>query len=469
MVAIWTVLVACGDDDGAGKLPDAGGPFDAPLDAPTGAAPVIATVTIDHVLAPNIAVYFQSKDSTKVEMKLTNADGSASAMVEAGGFVTVLEPARPVVAGFIDDSRRLTTFASVQPGDHVYVNIAGNASQQPPEDVEVTVRVPNQELGYTYALHATCASGEIGRGNAPLRRARAAATAAAPVTNTFTFSDCGGKADVLVIGTDNDGVLRSWAYQPDVAITTGTVIEFTEYKDTIERTLSYTTAPGASVAVERLLKGTRRQELYRTSACVSTDNATGEVAFTVPAPPGVTAETVSSPTAGAFDAQHVIEWGADANYALDISAVQLHPFTAAPDLDIANHAITWTEAATGNAPDWLAASYANTRADANGTHDWQWRIVAPYTPGILRYPVLPTTPFDYNARVGDAPAAPAVHAVRGAAGYADAKAYAFTTNDTFALDANRTAPAGRLVLQHSDITSPPNCTPPPAGRAPRAR
>lgn len=510
MVATWAVLVACGGDDAAGKLPDAGGPPDAPLDTPSGPAPAILTVTIGHVLAPNITVYFQSKDSTKTEMKLTNIDGSASAIVEAGGFVTVLEPTNPIAEGaaprilaartspriaasasprvLANDARRISTFAGVQPGDHLYVNIpAPNGEPEPTDDVEVTVRVPNEELGYTYSLHATCASGEIGRGNAPVRRGpraiatprattapraiatpRATATpraiAAAPVTNTFTFSNCGGKADVLVTGTDNDGVLRSWAYKPDIAITTGTVIEFTEYKQPVERTLSYTTAPNASVLVERSLRGARGEAFYWTSACVGTDNALGALTFDTPSPANITAETLSVPTRTQFSEQRVIDWGADANYTLDIPSIQLRPFTSAPSLDIANHAVTWTESPTGAAPDWTAASYDNTRTDANGTHQWQWRITGPYTAGILRYPVLPTTPIDYNAHAGDPTSAPFIAAVRGNTGYPDAQTHVFTADDTFHLAAARATPTGRLLLQLSDITGTACTAAPPAAR-----
>src|SRR5580692_6118283 len=90
------LVMACGGDGNTHRLAD--GAVDSPKMVTPDAAPVSGTVTVivtlDGVPAPNAQVYFQNADSSLVSggSALTDANGSASATMVAGGFVTVLEP-----------------------------------------------------------------------------------------------------------------------------------------------------------------------------------------------------------------------------------------------------------------------------------------------------------------------------------------------------------------------------------------
>jgi len=86
-------LIACGDD-GVRHTPDAA-PHDGPTadtgpDAP--ALPVTLTVTVDGAPQGGVKVYFLNADSSVVLNTVTDATGTASAVMAAGGSVTALFP-----------------------------------------------------------------------------------------------------------------------------------------------------------------------------------------------------------------------------------------------------------------------------------------------------------------------------------------------------------------------------------------
>jgi len=380
LVATWGLLTiavsACGDDDAAGRLPDAGPTLDAAIDTPTAPMPVTVTVTLGGVPSKDQVVYFQSRDSATVSTQMTDADGNARAVVEAGGFVTVIEPTRP--AQGIAPFTGLSTFAGVQPGDHLYVNVSIDRAPPASKNATITVKMPNEQLGYTYQLQSTCGGGEIGRGNAPARGrgATSRAVAVEPVSNTITLTDCNGKADLLVVGSDSDHIIHSWAYKADVAIADGTVVEFTAYQAPVQRTLSYALVNATSISASRTL-ATARGVLWTEQPAVSVEQLAGTVTFDTVAPPGVKAIFESQFGPQPFSQQRVIEWGADADYTLDMTKSGLHEFTNAASVDIAKHALVWTENTVGVAPEWTTGSYFNARTDAGNRYDWRWRIAGP--------------------------------------------------------------------------------------------
>src|SRR5688500_10926160 len=162
LVAMGMSAGACGDDDNSGQLADAPPSSDARLvDAPPGdaaadAAPdagplgVTVTVTLGGVPSPGQTVYFQSRDSVTTQTVLTGTDGNAVAIVEAGGYVTVVKPEPPEpqeVPTAIGPNAHLSTFAGVQPGDHLFVDVPLN-DVSGPEPVSFTVNTPNEEQGF---------------------------------------------------------------------------------------------------------------------------------------------------------------------------------------------------------------------------------------------------------------------------------------------------------------------------------
>src|SRR5580658_2025808 len=81
----------------------------APDAAPTGTVSIAVDNNGSAVVGAT--VYFQDADSTVVSNTVTGSDGTASATIAEGGFVTVIEP-EPA-----DSEQFLDTFSGVKPND----------------------------------------------------------------------------------------------------------------------------------------------------------------------------------------------------------------------------------------------------------------------------------------------------------------------------------------------------------------
>jgi len=148
-----------------------------------------------------------------------------------------------------------------------------------------------------------------------------------------------------------------------------------------------------------------------------------------------------------------VEWGAaDAAYVVDYAGVALRDYATRPAFDPAAHAIKWTEAA-GGAPDLVLGTYRANRDDT-GSHEWIWRIVAPYTPGQsgspeVRYPTLPAAFYDFNPKAGDVTSLERLVTMKVPGGYGAAR--------VLALDSDIPTPiagaTGRIVYE--ELFAPP--------------
>src|SRR5580693_1936798 len=113
------IVAACGDSgvrhssDAPATFGDAPGIGDAPI-APT---PVVVTVTYDGSGVAGLSAIFTNADGSPVTTLLTDATGTASQLLGAGGYVTVVDPF-PIEPSFIAPSN-LYTWAGVNPGDHL--------------------------------------------------------------------------------------------------------------------------------------------------------------------------------------------------------------------------------------------------------------------------------------------------------------------------------------------------------------
>src|SRR5262245_56512944 len=72
--------------------PDAGSADALPTTPDAAPSAVTMTVTLRGATVPGTAVYFQNADSSLVLAATSDANGTASAMLAAGGYVTVIEP-----------------------------------------------------------------------------------------------------------------------------------------------------------------------------------------------------------------------------------------------------------------------------------------------------------------------------------------------------------------------------------------
>lgn len=455
---------ACGDDGGRGRLADAPLPTDG--QSPEQPAPPAVTVTVTLLGAPAAGqtVYFQSADSMLVREAKTASDGTASAQLDLGGFVTVIEP-DPPQAGSGALRTRLATFAGVKPGDALHLDVAapGTAGAQ----VKFDVSVPNEQLGNDYSLFSSCGQAFLGRGNSPLRGpggARANAVVAVPVTQSVTLSGCSGTADLLVTSSDASGNLTGWQYKAGVAVADGVPVSFTDaYQAPVDTTFHYTqvSATSTGLTAQRELRTARGSLYVSPRVQAASSGAEASVTIAMPAPAGAQAVTTSidQPTSG-HGRQTIVEWGpAGASYDLAYGDVALSSFTTLPAVDAAGHAITWTEQA-GRAADFVLATYSGSRTDQTGVHAWTWRIVAPYAAGQARlvYPVLPTTLYDVNPRADDQLTVDRLTTADVPAAYDAVRALALNLD----VPASRIGAAGKTIYE--DVFSPPVASVAPVGR-----
>jgi hypothetical protein len=434
-------LTACGDDGDNGKLADAPPNIDAAIDAAPAA--VIVTVTLAGAPSANQVVYFQSADSATTNAQMTDASGNATAVVAAGSFVTVIEPPSPLRES-INAFTQLTTFAGVKPGDHLYVDVPG---LPPSVATTITASVPNEGLGYEYFLHTTCGSGDLGRGVGALQKARKARAGAkaklalAAVENTVDLFGCGGMADMLAVGFDSDGFIRSWAYKPNVAVANETTVTFTDWNTPVDRTIKLTPVTGNEVDFDYTFY-TARGPLFTTSGVVNETQTT--ISLPDPEGPDALVHSFDFPDSDVYQ-DEVYEWGPAGDYTLDLNDHALHPFTSRGALDVAGHAITWEEDAGGKAPQFAMVSYDNFRTVSDVSYSWSWRLFAPYSAGKATYPVLPTTLFDWNPKASDDYGAIKLRTGDAPGGFdALRNARAVTSESPASL---RAGAAGRIVLE----------------------
>src|SRR5437762_2059952 len=117
-----TALAACSGEDKARHLDggiDSMLPIDAPPDGPL--QPVTLSVTYNGAPQMNVRVYFQNADSSMVASTTTDATGTATAVMNPGGFVTAVD-AIPAGAGVVAGPDVLNTFAGVKPGDQLVLS-----------------------------------------------------------------------------------------------------------------------------------------------------------------------------------------------------------------------------------------------------------------------------------------------------------------------------------------------------------
>ena len=115
-------LAACGDDSNNRKIIDAphvdidGKDLDSALPNPV-------TVTVKNQPGPtaDVEVYFQNADSTLVATAHTDANGTASQVMAAGGFVSLINPYVNAGVGALTNYT-LITWAGVKPGDHLVID-----------------------------------------------------------------------------------------------------------------------------------------------------------------------------------------------------------------------------------------------------------------------------------------------------------------------------------------------------------
>ena len=336
---------------------------------------------MDATPIANVLVHFQNADSSLVASMMTDATGTASALMAAGGFVTAINPWGATNTFEID------TYASVKPGDHLVLHKQTATFY----DVSITPLFDGTTGATNYQFYSTCS---FAQGNLLI----APQAIAPPTPSSVQMNNCGTSADTLLATTDMTSTFLDFIYAPAQAVASGGSIDFTGK--------TYTAAPGRSLTITNNPMPTAQLQI--TDALAVTGglllqqvvSATGSPATqSVNVPSIATATSIDSTSyRGAFATNGLIEWAPySTSYSSDLGSKLLGDFATAPLFDQPTHTIKWT-AAAGVTPEFVVGAIQAHRL-SNDVF-WNWYVAAPSATSIA-YPVLPTVPFDYNVGSAD--------------------------------------------------------------------
>ncbi len=398
LVALGLVVAGCGDDSNR-RITDAPQAGDgAPIDAPPPETPV--TVTVTDNLGPHamLSAYFQNVDSSVVSSVLTDSAGSASAVMVAGGYVTVVVPQLQLALGIGTQLQySLYTWAGVKPGDHLVLDKSYPTGQS--KNVQFTLPIDLQHIFSNYHIASNCGSADT---------QTAAGSSQSTVVLTASFSNCpNDTADVIVYTTNQNGTIASSFSVLAQPIVDQGMVDYTAnaYGAPSSRAfeLDLNDVPSAQIYANDHI-ATARGELYVNQIGLSQD-ATAIGTQILPALPAGSFQTVRLTQNVDVTSRTVYEFGTTGDYTRDWSTVRIPDFdsTTTPDLDTGTHALTWLNTApTSVAPDVSAASvYANRALGATTNLSFSWFIAGPATTPSLVYPALPTDIQDFNIKVND--------------------------------------------------------------------
>lgn len=386
------LIAACGDDEFTG-LPDGPTPPDGTPDTPTEGL-VKLTVTDSGLPRMGIKVYFQNADSSLVSATMTDVSGVASAVMEAGGFVTAIDPfpiRTPQLGGGLG-LHEIKSFAGVKPLDELVLDRAA-----PLENTTVNVSLivnPDANVpGASYALFAPCLSSGIGIGGG------SGSGGSGSVGGPVTFTGCGTTTDITITASDNTGV-RSSIHKANVTLTEGEAIDLTDltYAASVDATWQYTNVPAAiaSIDVVDVLVTPRGPQFLSFDGAII-DAGTGITqARKRPVIDG-SVQVVLSDLFGTPNSRHtVLEWGPTTTaYSKSLTDVLLSDYATLPVYDVATKSVTWTVDAAAT-PD-LAIIRTPFFREAASSLDWDWEIAAPIGAEVtVRYPVLPAPDDQFN-------------------------------------------------------------------------
>jgi hypothetical protein len=376
LVVLVMSLTACGDD-AVRRIIDAPPSSIGSLD---GALPPPVSVTVTFGGAPQegLTAYFVNADGSPVATQTTDATGTATQEIAAGGSVTVVVPT-PQLAGIARIPSGPTTaftYESVKPGDQLRL-------AQPFD--------PKASAGPTFTLTTAAVAGATGylvdtvchgAENESVLAPPDGSTALLP-TGTVAMPPGCSTADVVVLATNPSTVAT--LYHPALTVTQGQTVDLTNepFVAVATATYAYTNVPSATIVTSfSRFAPAGRLATNQTSGAVA--NGSASVALAEPVLAGAEAVVTSElPTPN--NDHIVVDWGGSGgDYSLDAAAQLLVELTAAPSFDLATETLSWTPAATGVAPDLVSATLAFSGDAIVGV----WRVVAPYAGGTLQLPPI---------------------------------------------------------------------------------
>lgn len=396
-MVVCVALVACGGgDDQNGHLADAPLLIDGPNpDVPVPPnPPVTLTITNNGMPVPEVTVYFVNADDSLAAAARTDATGTASAMMAAGGSVTALNPfpGRVVVAAVVRDGDDLRTFLGVKPGDHLVLTGALPS-------VSFTLKAPadpQASAAADYLVLTSCGSASISPGGT------GSGSGSVDPGGVITLFGCHGTADIMVLGRNSDFNPISALYHPNVAVTEGGIVDLTgdTYQPLTDLMFGYTNISPNAVAFSVSYALATARGAFEPLFNDGFGLGSGAATFTrlVPAIAGMIGVVNTSVSLNGVGHHHLIDWSTSvASYLLDLTGQLLPDMIDAPSFNPTTRRVSWIEDVVGATPDLTTAALQMTR----GERTWHWELAAPYTPGEIKLPRLPTDVFDWTPTIDD--------------------------------------------------------------------
>jgi hypothetical protein len=328
-------------------------------------------------------------------MATTDATGTASQLMDAGGYVTVVDAfytiqlPRSVRPGGNRAYHDLHTWAGVKPGDHLLLADPGFGS------TANAVTVPEEVGATAYSAYAAGGGSSF----------YAYSNFIDPATRMGSVDVYGSLATTDFLIVTQDANAGQFLYAANQSLATNTVdLSGGTYANNVDASFMFTNAPAiGTISATNYLATSRGPIWVGTSAADITSGAATLTFSARPEPALVTSivETDVTPS-GALAGQFLVDWKPIATATTyDLANRSLLPLTGdGPIFDQPTHAVTWTLGATGATPD---AAVVNLRATRDSTEfrQWTWDIVAPHGATGIAYPVLPTGADAYNALTDD--------------------------------------------------------------------
>ncbi len=421
-LAIITLLVACGGHETPFPFagPDAG--YDAlppqNADAPGGA--VTLTVTQGGMPAAGVTVYFQNADSTLVLAVGTDANGTAGAVVQPGGYVTVVEPHDGT--GFDN----LSTFAQIQPGDALHLDIK---PVTPPSSTELRLVVPAAVGADSYQVYSSCGQFALD----------------ASATSQIELGECSTDFDVIVLALGGGSVIGG-LYAPSVPLDTPTVTVDGSYAPMVTSSIGYTDVPSQIQWVNTYQAiMTSRGRLFDGTTGAPRTGTTIDGALTMPATTGTIGLTVTDgvPIASGLDEQLVYDWAPwTDSYSLDLGSAMLPTYASPPVFDIPTGGVLFGSGSSGVAPDLRRTTIHVSRPEIPQPRIWTWRLVGKAQELAVKFPLLPASPVDFNPKAGDSIGVDELTSAQVPGGYDAFRAHGFDN-----IERMIAGPTGRIVVE----------------------
>lgn len=346
--------------------------------------PVTVVVTRGATGTENVDVYFHAADGTLVAKVPTDANGRASQVMEAGGYVTAVDPypALTVAPHGVGNFHELVTFAAVKPGDVLLL-----PDSRFRDYVNLTYSAPVSSLASASYLGFGSKQGDGG--------------SFGPVPTGTVTVQAQSAMDAMVVATNGLGSIEFM-----------TSLNVTPTNDTVTFAGAYTAGSASTFAITNVpaeitsgnfthIVGTPRGLLASTNMTGTTNSGAFNLSATRPFVAGTTDVLF-----GAFDKQGtdfgrrvVVDWKPTSlTQSYDYATALLAPFDDFATFSVSTHAVTWSEG-TGAAGDTVVTSVSAGRTAPSTA--WEWTMIAPKSGETSVYPVLPAEIATFNPVASD--------------------------------------------------------------------